>query len=271
MTQTTDRYSLDELRWFAADLAASAGLPPERAASLARLLLWHDTAGFPSLGLAALPEWLNRLERKEIDPKTLGRIVSEHPATADLDASCGMPPLVLARASEIASQKAREIGVGLVRIKNLGPQPFALQVAAELAIGPQSALVLGPNGAWAFAVPSAEGLPLVLGSTLGTDAKGFPPLPETLATLMVPCDEWTVQAVSIPSFEPIHALHDRVTRWLAQADSVPRLDPTKWDAHRASVRDQGLALDPSAWNALSQRAKLAGLTPPSPLGHTRPV
>ncbi len=270
MSQTTEHYGLDDLRWFAADLAAGVGLPPERAASLARLLLWHDTVGLPALGLAMLPDWLERLENQTVDPKTPGRILSEHPATADLDAAGGVAPLILVRAAEIAAQKAREVGVGLVRVRQLGPQPFALHVAAELAIGPQSALVVGPEGAWAVGVPSADGLPLVLGSELGSDPKRLPPLPTAVSALLVPDRVWVIQAFSAPAFESVSQVHDRVARWLSEADSLPRLDPSDWESRRASARDRGLTIERSAWKALSQRAKTANLPLPSPLKTSKP-
>jgi LDH2 family malate/lactate/ureidoglycolate dehydrogenase len=265
----TERFGLDDLRWFAADLAAGVGLPPERAASLAGLLIWHDTAGLTAEGLASLPSWLEKLENQQVDPKTQGRIVSEHPATALVEASGGVAPLVLARAAEIASQKAREIGVGLVRVRELGAQPFALHVAAELAIGPQMGLVMGPGGTWAVGIPSSGGLPLVLGSGLGSGSRSVAPLPGELAGLVVPRDEWAVQAVSVTAFEGVGLLHERVGGWIAGADSVPRLDPARWEALRASAREQGLAVERAAWKALTQRAKSAGVAVPSPLSPRR--
>lgn len=263
VSASTEPLDLEDLRHFLTALAEAHGLSPARAVALARLLLWHDTAALPSFGAASLPDWLDRLQN-ELDPRSEGLILSEHPATAEIDAQRGLGPLILVRAAEIAVQKAREIGVGLVRVRNLGPQPVALFLAAELAIGPRLGLVLGPRGTWALGVPTAGGLPLVLGSDLGSSPHGLPALSRPLSLLLAPEPDWLVQAVSVPAFEPIEALHDRVSHWLAGNGSTPHLDPSEWDQRLTSARDRGLTLDRSAWEALSRLAARLNIPRPSP-------
>jgi LDH2 family malate/lactate/ureidoglycolate dehydrogenase len=168
------RYRLDELRRFAAALGAGAGLAPERAMELATHLLWFDAAGAARHGLATLPDWLAKLERGEVDPRAEGRIGAEHAATAVLDGQGGLAPLDPVAGAGVAGEKAREVGVGLVRVTGLGPSGPAAAVAAELAIGPQVGLVLGPGPHRALAVPTAAGLPLVFDSAL---AEGPTPPP----------------------------------------------------------------------------------------------
>ena len=130
------RYRLDDLRRLATSLARGPGRRPARASSLATHLLWFDAAGASSHGIATLPTWLDRIDRKEIDPVAEGRARLEHSGTAVFDAQNGLAPLALARAAGIASEKARDVGVGIVRVRNLGPSGPAAPVAADLAIGP---------------------------------------------------------------------------------------------------------------------------------------
>ena len=139
------RFRLDDLRRFAASLASSLGVAPARASSLASHLLWFDAAGASSHGIATLPSWLARIENQEVDPTAEGRARQEHAGTSIFDAQNGLAPLVLARAAEIASEKARDLGVGIVRVQNLGPSGPPAPVAADLAVGPFVAVIAGPE------------------------------------------------------------------------------------------------------------------------------
>src|SRR5690606_23475003 len=98
------RYRPDDLRRLATELLSRAGLGRMRASALGRLLLWYDAAGAHDYGIAGLVDWLSRLERGDFDPKQEGRVGPEHASTAVLEATGGLPPLMLARAAEIAGQ-----------------------------------------------------------------------------------------------------------------------------------------------------------------------
>ena len=76
------RHRLDDLRRLATDLASRVDVLPARASALATYLLWFDAAGASSHGIATLPDWLDRIERKEIDAKAEGRAGFEHSGTA---------------------------------------------------------------------------------------------------------------------------------------------------------------------------------------------
>src|SRR5262249_7152269 len=56
------RYRLDDLRRFAAALAAGLGIAPARASALATHLLWFDAAGAAPLGVATLTDVLEQLD-----------------------------------------------------------------------------------------------------------------------------------------------------------------------------------------------------------------
>ena len=131
----TTRYRLDDLRRLATALGSSLGVSPPRASALATHLLWFDAAGASPFGMASLPGWLGRIEAGEVDPVSPGRAVLEHAGTAVFDAQGGLPPLALETAAGIASEKARDVGVGLVRVRNIGPTGPSAPVASNWRSG----------------------------------------------------------------------------------------------------------------------------------------
>ena len=262
------RYRLDDLRRFAAALGAGAGLAPERAMALATHLLWFDAAGTPPFGIASLPVWLARIERGEVDPRAEGRIGAEHAASAVLDAQRGPAPLILSRAAGVAGEKAREVGVGLVRVTGLGPSGPAAAIAAELAIGPHVGLVLGPGPHQALALPTAEGLPLVFDSALTGEmpppALSFPGFPVP-GSLLAPEGGVLVVAAVVTAMEPLATFHERLDAAVkALGDGPGRLLPGPWDDRRREVREHGVPLDGGVMAELRPRAERLGLEPPTP-------
>ena len=116
------RYRLDDLRRLAASLASGLGVAPARSSTLATHLLWFDAAGASSHGVATLPTWLDRLDRGEIDAKAEGSSgLRNMPGPPSSTPRTAWPPLALEKAAGIAAEKARDVGVGIVRVRNLGP------------------------------------------------------------------------------------------------------------------------------------------------------
>ena len=135
-------------------------------------MTWREA---PGQGLATLGVWLEGIQAGRVNPKAEGKVGRpEFAGTAILDGEGGIAPLILARAGEIARDKARDTGVGLVRVQGLGELETAGAIAAEVALGPFAALIVGPRPSWALALPASEGLPVVLDSALrleGSSAK----------------------------------------------------------------------------------------------------
>lgn len=267
----THRYRLDDLRRHAAALGAAAGLAPDRAAALAGHLLWYDTAGFPRLGIARLPDVLDLIGRGEIDPHSEARVSLEHPATAIIDGRNGVPSLALARAAAIAAEKAREVGVGITRVTHVRPLESAAEIAAEVALGPTVAVIVGPRPSWTLAMPTAEGLPLVLDTDLTTtgraDKRGKRPAwVETLApwsSVLAPDGGYLVLALAVNALEPLTTFHERVASARGEAaDLAPGvLQPAVWEAHRREVREQGLPIGADDLTRLKKLAQRLGVDP----------
>jgi LDH2 family malate/lactate/ureidoglycolate dehydrogenase len=240
-------------------LLAAAGLAPEPAAELAGHLIWFDLAGRPEHGLATLPGWLERLATGEVQPKTEPRFGAERLGTAVVEAGRGPGPLALGVAARAAANKAREAGTALVRVRGVaGPCGPAAPIAAELAAGPLTAVILGPDGAWSLAAPTAGGPPAVADAAFrgGVGAGPAPPW----AVLLEPGD-WLIQAVAVPAVESLSALAARLTGpALAGADGW--VDPADWEGRRSAAFERGLPVDEAAWGALSGWAERLGVPPP---------
>lgn len=276
------RYRPDDLRRLATELLSQAGLPRERAAALGRLLLWYDAVGAHNFGIVGLGDWLTRLEHGDFDPKQMGRVGPEHASTAVLEASGGLPPLLLARASEIAGQKARDTGVGIVRVIGVPPSAGpAAAIAADLAIGPFLGLVLGPGSAQSAAIPAPEGVPLIFDSILG-DAGGEAEATEGSTAVVEPMrtvvdrvapwlllsggQEVVVVALAVAAFESLGSFHRRVAEAL-EGRTAPAgwIFPETWERHRSETQQRGIALPESVIGSLRERSGRAGVGFPEPM------
>ncbi|MEO6810077.1 MAG: Ldh family oxidoreductase [Isosphaeraceae bacterium] len=258
--QGPTRLRLDDLRRLGTALGSAVGLSPSRAAALTTQLVWFDMISAERFGIATLMEILEQIERGEIDPKADGVIGAEHAATANLDGQRGVPILILARAASLASEKARDVGVGLVRVTGLGPLGSAAPLAAEMAIGPEAGLVLGPQGAWSLALPTSEGLPAVFDSALAGPNPPGPPTAVQPWGLLVPDGGWLVVALAVSALEPLVVFHERIDSVLrGEVESPGWLLPAPWTARRQAVREQGVPLSNEVLNALRRGAERLGV------------
>ena len=275
MAAEARRFRLEELRRFATALIAALGVSPPRAAALATHLLWFDAAGASELGIASLPSLLERLKSGEIIPTAEGRILSERSSIVVLDGAAGVPLLALARAAELAGEKARDVGIGLVRILNISPVISASSVAAGLAVGPFAALVFGPGEVLSVALPGAGGPPVVVDRALGSKG-GRGRVDQTnpisvdglklLGTLLAGEGGWVVLAVSVAAVEPVDAFHARVLAAVeALGEGEGRLMPAALDASRRAVDVSGVSVTASSWKGLRDWAKTLGLDTPKPV------
>ncbi|WZO99376.1 Ldh family oxidoreductase [Isosphaeraceae bacterium EP7] len=271
MSKDEARFSLDGLRRFATDLAECSGVPPAHAAGLVSHLLWFDSAGAGRFGVSTLVDWLERAEQGRVNVDARGRFLGEQAATGVFDGQNGLPPLILSRAAEVAGEKAREVGMGLVRVVNLGPAGPAAGVAAELAVGPTIAVVLGPGPSWTMALPAGEGLPAVFDSALAHKDGEEGGAPDWLGPIapwigaLVPDGGWLVLALSVHAIEDLGALHGRVGGAGLSSKAPGRLAPAAWEASRRLVRERGVVVEANALERLADLATRRGLALPERL------
>lgn len=253
------RYRLDDLRRVGAALLAGHGVAPARASAFVSSLLWYEAASAPEFGIASLPGWLDAIEADAVDQRAEGVVGKEFTATAVLDGRRGLPPLILARAAEIAQEKAREIGLGMVRVVNLARVGPVAEVASEIALGPMVGTVEGPAGTYAVAVPAEGTVPAVFDTTLAPDARRAVP-----SWAGDPAGGWLVTARAVSAFESLAGFHERVASSLqAESPLTGEIRPESWQARRLEHLDRGLPLPESVAAELRARAGRLGLTWPS--------
>lgn len=263
------RFRLDDLRRLSIALVSAAGLTRPDAATLAAHLLWYDAAGAASFGIARLPGWLDELTEAGSRSDTSGAICAETATTAILDGAGGLAPLVLAEAATVAARKARELGIGLCRVTGLPARGSAAAVAAQVALGPLAAVVIGPGPSWTVALPTAGELPFVFDSELssadGRPGNPTPTLPAWLATLAPPSGGWLLAVLAISALEPLAGFHERLMAAIEGDSSPGTLRPDAWEAHRRGIREHGVPLDAATVAALRGHAERSGVSFPEPM------
>lgn len=93
------------------------GLPEQDAHTAADALISADIRGIDSHGASRMPYYISKLKNGTVNPKPNIRILNELPATALLDGDDGLGPVVAKKAMEIAIEKAKNVGAGLVSVR----------------------------------------------------------------------------------------------------------------------------------------------------------
>ena len=131
------RFPPDSLQRFAARALAALDVPGPGAALVAESLVEAELAGQRTHGLLRLPFLLDRLSAGLINPRPAFRMLGERAAAAVLDADNGLGPLAGVRAVELAAERARAAGVGIVAVRrsnHLGSLGFYLRRATALGV-----------------------------------------------------------------------------------------------------------------------------------------
>jgi len=111
------RVEASELEEFVAGVMARHGVPAEDARVTARVLVTADLQGIPSHGVARLGRYLAGIDEGFIAPGVEPELVEPAPTIAVMDARHGLGQVAAVRAMELAIDKARVGGLGLVTVK----------------------------------------------------------------------------------------------------------------------------------------------------------
>lgn len=153
-------------------------VPEAASRTAARHLVEADLRGVETHGLVRLPLYVNRIRAGYLNAKAEPEIVEDGPATAVVDGHHGLGQVNGDFAMRLAVEKAREIGVGAVAVRNSShfgaAASYAILAADSGCLGlatTNSAPLLAPvgglerrvgNNPLAIAAPSGEGFPVVL-------------------------------------------------------------------------------------------------------------
>lgn len=201
---------------FCHDALVAAGLRPADAATMAASLVAADLRGVASHGVMRLPIYVRRMRLGLIATRPVIEVERTAPATAVVDGGNGPGQVVAQRAMREAVALAREAGAGFVAVRrsnHFGAAGwFALQAAEAGMIGVAvthaeadvvpfggTRAALGTNPL-AFAVPRADGPPLVLDLATSAVAMGKVLLAAKQGR-SIP-DGWAVDADGEPTTDP---------------------------------------------------------------------
>ncbi len=109
----------DLLENFMRDAFQAVGVPEEDAKICANVLITADKRGIDSHGIGRFKLiYIDRINDGILNPKTNFEIVKETPTTAVVDGHNGMGHVIAKRSMQMAINKAREYGMGMVAVRN---------------------------------------------------------------------------------------------------------------------------------------------------------
>lgn len=215
------RYEAGELTTFVAAVFRAVGMTSQDADIIARSLVDADTHGVATHGTARVAAYVTQLRAGEVNANPTERIVVDRPAAALVDAGRGFGAPAGIRAMDLAIDKARTHGIGLVGVTNVahfGTAAFYTRHAAAvgcvgLAMSNTSAVVAPYGGAQprignsplSAAAPGPAGdAEIVLDIAQSTTARGRLKLALDAGT-EIP-EGWAIDAEGRPTTDPAAAL-----------------------------------------------------------------
>jgi len=170
-------------------LLSAWGMPPAFAERTAEVMSWADLHGIDSHGISMVPAYHERQAKGRVNMAARPRVLKQTPVSALLDGDGGLGHEPGRQAMELAIEKARAIGIGVVVVRNsshFGACGFYTRMAADaglvgMAATSASLIQVAPTGGtqarlgtdpWSFAAPSADGAPFLLDMATTTVAAG---------------------------------------------------------------------------------------------------
>ncbi len=189
MMDNTKYINFDLLERFMADVFVKLGVPADDAKIVADVLITSDKLGIDSHGIGRFkPIYIDRIKDGILNPVTKIDVTKETYTTAILDANDGMGHVVSKKAMEMAIEKAKIYGMGMVTVKNSSHYGFAgyypLMASKEGMIGitgtnarPSIAPTFGVENMLGtnpltFAIPTDEEFDFLLDCATSTSQRG---------------------------------------------------------------------------------------------------
>jgi LDH2 family malate/lactate/ureidoglycolate dehydrogenase len=111
--------SFDKMESFMKDVFIKVGVPPGDAAVCAEILIESDKRGIDSHGVGRFkPIYIDRIKDGIQNPVTRFEVVREGPTTAVVDGHDGMGQVIGKRSMQMAVDKAKKYGMGMVAVRN---------------------------------------------------------------------------------------------------------------------------------------------------------
>jgi len=189
MEEETVWIDFDTMEHFMVDVFKGIGVPEDDAKICADVLITADKRGIDSHGINRLkPIYYDRIKIGIQEPVTRFEIVQEGPTTAVIDGHDGMGHVIAKRSMEMALEKARQYGTGMVVARNsthYGIAGYYALMAAEAgmigitgtnarpSVAPTFGIenMLGTNPL-TFGIPTDEEFPFVLDCATSISQRG---------------------------------------------------------------------------------------------------
>ena len=109
----------EELGKTVANIFEKLGVPPEDAKLGADVLVLADLRGVDTHGVSnMLKSYITGYQSGQINPRPDWKVVRESPSTATIDSDRGLGTIITPKAMDIAIEKAKNVGLGMVTIGN---------------------------------------------------------------------------------------------------------------------------------------------------------
>ena len=112
------RFSKEHLSGFVVSVFVKVGFSQEHALQAANVLLAADLRGIDSHGVARLRGYLELIKKGRLNPKPVLKVVSDTLSAATVDADLAAGLVSAPFAMQLAIEKAKITGVGMVSVKN---------------------------------------------------------------------------------------------------------------------------------------------------------
>jgi len=112
------RLPYEETRKFCEKVFAGYGFTAEESAGITEVLLDADLSGIESHGIQRLIRYHKEVTSGMVDAKAVPETVKNTPITATVDAHAAMGQLVGRAAMQLAIEKAKQVGIGMVAVRN---------------------------------------------------------------------------------------------------------------------------------------------------------
>lgn len=159
-----------DLHDFISRLFVGIGMPDDHAAQEADALMWANLRGVDSHGVARVPWYIANTKTGVMNPSPSIEVRVDTPAIAMIEADRAFGPIVTNMAADMAVEKAKEVGIGWILIRNHTHQgamgPYVQRVSNQDMAGlmfacsqpnmaPYGARVAGLNNSpFALSVPA---------------------------------------------------------------------------------------------------------------------
>lgn len=173
---------------FVTALLSKAGLPAAPAAEVSQAIVDAELAGLPSHGLSQVQMYVRRLQLGSVSTVSRATMIEDSDAIAVLDAQGMFGQLAGSQAMEIAIEKSKRFGVGVVAVRNSfhfgAAGRYAQQASDSDCIGiamcntkpmmpaPQGAERLVGNNPLSIGIPASAGTDFLLDMALSEAALG---------------------------------------------------------------------------------------------------